>query len=350
MRSLRQLGVQASLLSAVLFGAGTPAAKLLLGTVSPWLLAGLLYLGSGLGLGVLRLAIRAAPVHLRRSDLLPLVGAVLAGGVVGPLLLLVGLARLPASGASLLLNAEAVFTAVVAWAVFKEHVDRRVAFGLVGIVAGAVVLTVSAGVDVGAPWPSVAVLGACLAWAVDNNLTRKVALLDATWLAAVKGAVAGPVNLALAFAVGATWPAAASVAGAMVVGFFAYGVSLVLFIVGIRHVGAARAGGYFAVAPFFGAAVAVVLGDPVGGPLVVAAGLMAVGVWLHLTETHDHPHRHEVLAHRHEHRHDEHHRHGHADPVGAGGRHSHDHTHRPLAHTHPHYPDSHHRHSHRRTT
>ena len=246
MLAVRNRGVQAALLAAVLFGAGTPVAKLLLGDVSPWLLAGLLYCGSGLGLGLLRLIRRSPAVRLHRHELPPLVGAVLFGGVIGPVLLMLGLSNMPASGASLLLNAEGVFTAALAWWVFKENFDRRIALGMLAIVAGAVILSVPSGANLGSPWPALAVLGACIAWGLDNNLTRKLALHDATWLAFVKGAVAGPVNLLLAFTLGAQLPAPWSVAAAMTVGFFAYGVSLVLFIVGMRHLGTARAGAYFA--------------------------------------------------------------------------------------------------------
>jgi ABC-type nickel/cobalt efflux system permease component RcnA len=178
-------------------------------------------------------------------------------------------------------------------------------------------------------------------------LTRKVALNDATWLAAVKGGVAGPVNLVLAFLLGATLPPVWSIAAAMGVGLVAYGVSLVLFIVAMRHVGTARAGAYFSVAPFFGAALAVALGEPVTLPLVVAALLMAVGVWLHLTERHEHEHTHEAITHDHWHTHDDgHHDHEHDEPVAPGTRHRHMHTHEPVTHTHPHYPDSQHRHTH----
>ncbi len=356
-RGLADRGVRAALLAAVLFGAGTPLAKLLLGQVSPWLMAGLLYCGSGLGLGLLRLLRRARPAALEppaaplaRADRLPLAGAVLCGGVAAPVLLMWGLASMPASGASLLLNAESVFTAVLAWVVFRENVDRRVLLGLVAIVAGAVVLSVPTGAALGGPWPSLAVLGACLAWGLDNNLTRQVALADATWLAAVKGAVAGPVNLALALALGAPWPPAPLVAAALALGFVTYGVSLSLFIVGLRHVGTARAGAYFAVAPFCGAALALVLGEPITWPLVVAGALMGLGVWLHLTERHAHAHVHAPLTHTHAHTHDAHHRHPHPDgavPEGSGtDGHVHEHTHDPLAHTHEHYPDAHHRHPH----
>lgn len=208
MTGLRHPGVQAALLAALLFGAGTPVAKLLLNDdVGPWLLAGLLYTGSGLGLGLFRLVRRAPRVRLAGADRLPLAGAVFFGGMLAPVLLMIGLTNLPATGSSLLLNAEGVFTALLAWVVFKENFDRRILLGMAAIVAGAVILTVPGGVSLGSPLPSLAVLGACLAWGIDNNLTRKVALNDASWLAAVKGLVAGPVNLGLALLLGAQLPA-----------------------------------------------------------------------------------------------------------------------------------------------
>lgn len=347
MRGLSSGGVRAALASAVLFGAGTPLAKLLLHDVSPWLLAGLLYLGSGLGLGAYRLVIRAPRVRLDASGRLPLAGAVLAGGVAGPVLLMLGLTQLPGSGASLLLNAEGVLTAVLAWVVFRENVDRRVLAGMAAIVAGAVLLSVPSGAELGSPWPSLAVVAACLCWAIDNNLTRSVALADASWVATVKGLVAGPVNLALAFLLGATLPSAGLTAAAMTVGLASYGVSLVLFVVALRHLGTARAGAYFSVAPFFGAALAVALGEAVTWPLLAAAALMGVGVWLHLTERHEHPHLHPALTHEHPHRHDDgHHQHDHAPGELTGTRHAHPHTHPAIQHDHEHYPDAHHRHEH----
>lgn len=347
--ALRNTGVQAALLSALLFGAGTPLAKLLLAdNVSPILLAGLLYSGSGLGLGLYRLIRRPGRVRIARNEIAPLVGAVFFGGLAGPVLLMVGLANMPASGASLLLNAEGVFTALLAWFVFKENFDRRIALGMIAIVAGAVVLSVPSGANLGSPWPSLAILAACLCWGLDNNLTRKVALNDATWLAAIKGGVAGPVNLILAFALGAQLPGAFNIAAAMLVGLVAYGISLVLFIVGMRHVGTARAGAYYSVAPFFGALLALALGEPLTWPVVVAAILMAIGVWLHLTEIHEHEHTHEAITHEHAHVHDEHHQHAHepGQEVADGVRHKHVHTHEPITHSHPHYPDAHHCHRH----
>jgi drug/metabolite transporter (DMT)-like permease len=346
MLALSNRGVQAALLAAVLFGAGTPIAKLLLGDVSPWMLAGLLYCGSGVGLGLIRLVRRSPPVRLQRHELPPLIGAVTFGGIIGPVLLMFGLVHMPASGASLLLNAEGVFTALLAWWVFKENVDRRIALGMLAIVAGAVLLSVPSGANLGTPWPVVAILGACLAWALDNNLTRKIALHDATWLACVKGLVAGPVNLLLAFTLGAHLPAAQSVGAAVTVGFVAYGVSLVLFIVAMRHVGTARAGAYYSIAPFFGALLAVALGEAVTWPMVVAGILMGIGVWLHLSERHQHRHRHTPVTHEHWHSDDEHHQHEHAEPAPVGAWHKHRHEHQPVKHSHEHYPDTHHRHQH----
>ncbi|WP_251857094.1 DMT family transporter [Herbiconiux sp. L3-i23] len=350
--ALRNAGVQAALASAVLFGAGTPLAKLLLEDVSPWLLAGLLYCGSGAGLGLYRLIRRPARVTIARSQLLPLAGAVVFGGVVGPVLLLVGLSSMPASGASLLLNAEGVFTAALAWFVFRENFDRRIALGMLAIVAGAIVLSIPAGATFGSPWPSLAILGACLSWGLDNNLTRKLALTDATWLAAVKGGVAGPVNLVLAFGLGAQLPGALAIGASMGIGLVSYGVSLVLFIVAMRHVGTARAGAYYSIAPFFGAVLALALGEPLTWSVVVAGVLMGLGVWLHLTERHEHEHTHDAITHDHWHTHDEHHQHDHDAGTEATviGWHRHVHTHQPITHTHEHYPDAHHRHRHRQRT
>ncbi|MDP2808520.1 MAG: DMT family transporter [Rhodocyclaceae bacterium] len=339
-------GVLAALLSALLFGAGTPLAKLLLADVGPWLLAGLLYLGAGSGLLLYRRLRRTPRVRLARGEAPWLAGAILAGGVLAPVLLMLGLARMPASGASLLLNAESVFTALLAWFVFRENVDRRIALGMAAIVAGALVLSWSGDAGFAGLAPTLAVLGACFAWGIDNNLTRKLSLTDATWIAAIKGLVAGTVNLVLASALGASLPSLPIVGAALVLGFVAYGVSLALFVVGLRHLGTARTGAYFSVAPFFGAGVALALGEAVTVPLLVAGALMAVGVWLHLTERHEHTHGHEALSHAHVHVHDAHHRHDHDFAWSGEGPHEHAHTHAPLRHEHPHFPDSHHRHRH----
>jgi drug/metabolite transporter (DMT)-like permease len=345
--ALRERGVGAALGAALLFGAGTPLAKVLLEAANPWLLAGLLYAGSGAGLFIYRRLVRAPAVKLAHGDARWLGAAIVSGGILGPALLMAGLAGMPASGASLLLNAEGVFTALLAWFVFKENFDRRIAVGMALIVAGAVVLSWPSEAELGTVVPSLAVLGACLAWALDNNFTRKVALNDATFIAMAKGLVAGTTNCVLAFAAGATLPAWPTVAGAAVLGFASYGVSLVLFVVALRELGTARTGAYFSTAPFAGAVLALVLlGESLTMQLGAAALLMAAGVWLHLTERHEHTHSHEPMEHEHEHEHDEHHRHVHDFPVKPGERHSHRHAHEPMEHSHPHYPDAHHRHGH----
>ena len=346
-------GVMAALAAAVLFGTGTPLAKLLLAKASPWLLAALLYLGSGLGLWLLRWTRRSPTVRLARGEWRWLAGAIISGGVIAPVLLMTGLAAMPASGAALLLNAEGVFTALLAWFAFKENFDRRIALGLFAIVAGAVVLSwpTDGAVEFASLWPVLTVLGACFGWGVDNNLTRKVALSDASWIAMVKGLVAGATNLALALSLGTTvWPGAASVMGAAVVGFLSYGASLTLFVVALRDLGTARTGAYFSVAPFFGAVMALVLLDePITLTLLLGGVLMAIGVTLHLTEYHAHEHQHELLEHDHEHVHsveDSHHDHEHGEWVLPGTRHIHRHWHSPMFHAHPHFPDAHHRHIH----
>ena len=344
-------GVVAAIAAALLFGAGTPFAKLLLARIDPWMLAALLYLGSGAGLWLFR-AIRSAPtVKVEQGEWRWLGGAVLSGGILGPVLLMLGLSAMPASGAALLLNAEAVFTAVLAWFAFKENLDRRIAIGMLAIVTGAVVLSWPRDTNFAGLWPAACVLGACLAWAVDNNLTRGVSLADASYIAMVKGLVAGATNLALALATGAPLPPLETVASGAMLGFASYGVSLVLFVVGLRNLGTARTGAYFSIAPFFGALIAIaMLGERVTLQLCAAGLLMAVGVGLHMTERHRHLHTHEELAHSHEHVHasagDVHHDHQHAEQVPPGTPHSHWHQHNPVTHAHHHYPDAHHRHTH----
>lgn len=343
----RNRGVLAALGAALLFGAGTPAAKLLLGSVSPWLLAGLLYLGSGIGLALIRTFRRDGPIQLQSSEIKWLIAAVVTGGMIGPALLMWGLSRMPAAGASLLLNAEGVFTALLAWFVFRENFDRRIALGMALIVAGAVVLSWPGEAELGDMLPALAVLGACLAWAVDNNFTRKVSLGDALYIAMAKGLAAGITNLVLALLAGATLPPLAIGLAAGFLGLFSYGLSLVLFVVALRELGTARTGAYFSIAPFAGTLIAIAfLGEPVTTQLVVAGVLMVLGVWLHLTERHEHHHTHVPIGHEHEHAHDVHHQHSHAKPVPPGTRHGHWHRHERMTHKHPHYPDAHHRHDH----
>ena len=347
MSSLPLNALPAALVAALLFGAATPLAKLLLGPFDPWMLAGVLYLGSGLGLAVVRTVRRAPGAAVPRCDWPWLAGAIVSGGAVGPALLMWGLSRTSASSASLLLNAEGVLTALIAWFVFHENFDRRIALGMALIVAGAVALSWPGSGSLDASVASLAIVGACLAWAIDNNLTRKAALADATKIAMLKGLAAGAVNVSLALFAGARMPAASVVGAAALLGFVSYGVSLVLFVRALRDLGTARTGAYFSTAPFAGALLSVaLLGEPVTWPLALAATLMAWGVWLHLTEHHAHRHVHRPMDHEHEHEHDEHHRHVHEPPLAPGTRHTHVHHHDAMTHAHEHFPDAHHRHDH----
>src|SRR5574341_10176 len=336
--------IAAALLAAALFGASTPAAKVLAGEMHPVLLAGLLYAGSGVGLG-LWLALRSGRASpLRRADLPWLAGAVLSGGVVGPVLLILGLVATSAATASLLLNLEGVLTALLAWFAFRENFDRRIALGMALIVAGGVLLALETAM-VALQTGALFVAGACLAWAIDNNLTRKVAAADPATIAAIKGAVAGTVNLAIAAVFGAAWPGSGAVAAAAAVGLLGYGVSLALFVAALRELGTARTAAYFSTAPFAGAALALtVLGETPGAVFWWSAVFIGVGVWLHVSERHVHEHAHEPLEHDHGHVHDEHHRHEHDFPWDGAEPHSHPHRHAPLVHNHGHYPDLHHRH------
>ncbi|HWA39663.1 MAG TPA: EamA family transporter, partial [Burkholderiales bacterium] len=249
--------------------------------------------------------------------------------------------------ASLLLNIEAVLTAAIAWVVFRENVDRRVFLGMMAIVAGGVLLAWQEAPRAGNLMGPALIGGACLAWAVDNNLTRRVSGGDAVTIACLKGLVAGSINIALAVGLGTLLPAPGALAAAGLVGFFGYGVSLVLFVVALRHLGTARTGAYFSVAPFFGAALALVLlGEQTTALFWIAAALMGLGVWLHVSERHEHEHVHEPTEHSHSHVHDEHHQHEHEAGFEGQEPHTHSHRHRRLVHGHPHYPDLHHRHGH----
>lgn len=344
------LAVWLALLAAALFGGSTPFVKLLIGESSPLVLAGLLYLGSGLGLAVTRL-IRDRGWQtsgLSGSDWLWFAGAIGFGGVLGPFLLVLGLTTTGAGTASLLLNLEAVLTAGLAWVVFKEHADRRIVAGMALIVAGGVALSWPSGESsVGNLSGPLAIMGACLCWAIDNNLTRKVSASDALFIAGAKGLVAGAVNLGLALVLSHSLPAWPLAGATMIVGLLGYGLSLVFFVRALRELGTSRTGAYFSTAPFVGAALSIMLlGESTPPPFWVAAVLMGLGVWLHLSERHGHEHTHESLMHSHEHTHDAHHQHVHDFLWDGKEPHSHPHSHAPIQHIHGHFPDIHHRHRH----
>jgi drug/metabolite transporter (DMT)-like permease len=342
-------GVPLALGSAVLFGAIAPLSKLLLGTIDPQLLAGLLYLGAGFGLAGVHLARKALHIPtpeapLRREDMPWLAAVILFGGLLGPLLLMLGLNLTNAASGSLLLNLEGLATMSIAWIVFRENVDRQLLLGAFAILAGAIVLSWSGhgiSVDMGAAM----IAGACLAWGIDNNLTRKLSSSDPVQIAMAKGLVAGLVNAGVSFLRGSSLPEPTIADAAAIVGFLGVGVSLVLFVLALRHLGAARTGAYFSIAPFIGAVVAIgVLNEPLTWQLVSAGLLMGAGLWLHLAEVHAHDHAHISQEHEHSHVHDKHHKHEQGETLTEP--HSHWHRHTPLHHAHAHYPDLHHRHRH----
>ncbi len=343
-----------ALAAAALFGASTPLAKLLLGEISPVVLASLLYLGSGLGLLAVRvlsrLFVKATPgsqeASLSGQNYVWLAGAILAGGVVAPVLLMWGLSGAGASETSLLLNLEGVVTILVAAFLFREAVGGRVWAAAALMIAAALVLSWQPQADFKLSLHVVAIVGACFCWALDNNFTRKISANDPMVLAMIKGLAAGSFNLALAFAFGQHFPALTALTGALILGFLSYGVSLVLFILALRHLGSARTGAHFSTAPFIGAAIAIfALGEPFTVSFSVALALMVAATWLVLTEQHAHEHVHEHMAHSHRHIHDEHHQHAHRGDEGPEP-HAHWHEHPPITHTHPHLPDLHHRHKH----
>ena len=346
----RLTGTAAALGSALLFGVTTPLAKLLLDPASPLLVAGLLYLGSGAGLALwILVRERGRPPPVARADWPWLAAAVASGGVLAPALLMTGLSRASAASASLLLNLEAVFTALLAWVVFREHTSRRMVVGFAAILAGGVLLAWPdhSGRPLQSPTAMLLIAAACLCWGLDNNLTRKIAGGDARIIAALKGLAAGATNTALGLALGSRLPGPASLSTLLLLGLLGYGVSLVLYIRALRHLGTARTGAYFGTAPFIGGALALVLfGQGGGSDFWLASACMAFGVWLHLTEHHEHDHVHKPVSHSHEHVHDEHHRHDH-DPGWDGTEpHTHEHRHLLLRHRHPHFPDIHHQHTH----
>lgn len=342
-----------ALAAALLFGASTPLSKLLVGDIQPLLVAGLLYLGSGLGLGGLLVArlvhsreLARESLRIPRSELPWLGGAIIFGGVLGPALLMAGLVRSTAASASLLLNLEGVLTAAIAWMAFREHTDRRIVLGMVAIVAGGAFLSWEPG-GASVSFGALLIAGACLCWAIDNNLTRRVSSNDAMLVAGIKGGVAGACNTTLALATGATLPTVAGVGASLLVGFLGYGLSLTLFVVSLRALGTARTGAYFSVAPLFGVLISFAVWPEIPEwTFWPAAALMMLGVWLHVSERHEHEHTHEVLEHSHAHRHDEHHQHAHDSTWTGQEPHARLHRHEGLTHRHPHYPDIHHRHPH----
>lgn len=338
--------VASCLVAAALFGVTTPASKVLLDGLGPVLLSGILYMGAALA--VAPWALRDARASLRaadRANVVRLSGAVIFGGIVGPVLLLTGLAAAPAGSVSLWLNLETVFTAVLAWVFFREHMGARtlVAVGL--IVAGSVLLSPTEPGTGIAAW---LVAAACVAWGLDNNFTAVIDRFTPAQVTFAKGIVAGTLDTAVGLAYADSSPETVRLLGALGIGAVGYGVSLLLYIGAAQHLGATRSQLVFSTAPAWGLVGAwVAVREPVEPLQILAAALMGLAIWLWHREGHSHRHVHEAITHRHRHRHDDgHHDHEHADGAAGGLWHSHEHTHAPIEHEHPHRPDLHHRHSH----
>jgi drug/metabolite transporter (DMT)-like permease len=341
-----------AVIAAVLFGLSSPLAKVLIGSVNPWLLAGILYLGSGIGMSIIQLvrtfgSRKPTQIKIALREIPWLLGVIFFGGIAGPVLLMYGLSLTPASSASLLLNLEGVFTAGLAWIVFKEHYDRRIVIGMIAIIIGGIFLTWAPGISLTGFFGPLLVTGACLSWGIDNNLTRKISLNDPILITMIKSLAAGTTNLVIALSIGARLPDSALLFQASALGFVCYGLSIVFFILALRALGASRTGAYFSAAPFVGALVALgLLHEPITARLIGAALFMGLGIFLHLMESHEHEHMHEEMEHEHSHSHDDHHQHEHTFPVRPGETHTHKHLHSKLTHRHPHFPDMHHTHSH----
>jgi drug/metabolite transporter (DMT)-like permease len=365
-----KIGVGYGLAAALLFAVSTPLAKTLLASTAPVMLAALFYCGSGLGLfalalwrGVTRPA-KVSDYSIKKSEIGWLCPAILFGGILAPIAMMQGLSLTGAAPGSMLLNLEGVFTAAIAWLAFKENVDRRIFVGMVCILMGGCFLSFNSlgnagglgeagGIgNVNLPFSSgsLLIVLACIFWALDNNLCKKVSTSDSVLVAMVKGLVAGGVNLAIAFGCHIPIPPVVLCVEAMVIGFLSYGLSLVSYLTAQRYLGTARTGAYFASAPFVGAILALIfLHEPISTNLTVASALMLIGLWLHVTETHSHEHVHEDIEHSHEHAHDLsdlHHQHDHEPGVATTKPHTHAHKHERLLHGHLHYPDSHHHHQH----
>jgi len=344
-------GALCGLGAAALFGVSAPLAKVLLPNTSPLVLAGLLYLGGGLGLLAASLVRRrrqdGRQAHLRKADVPDLLGIIALGGIAGPVLMLYGLERVSGVAGSLLLNLEAPLTMVLAVVLFKEHLGLRGMLAALLVVAGAAILGYSPDELRAQSTGVLAIAGACLSWAIDNNLTQRLSLRDPIAVVRIKALGAGSCTLAVALITGERLPRMGILVPALVVGVACYGISIVLDMYALRILGAAREAAFFATAPFLGALAAIpLLGERPGLSHLVSGALMAIGVFLLVRERHGHVHDHDEMDHDHAHVHDDHHRHGHDGSEPEGEPHAHAHRHPPLVHDHPHLPDLHHRHRH----
>lgn len=340
-------GVFLALVAAIAFGVTTPIVAWAGQHLGAFTTAALLYAGASVAALLARLVWKSSQPRLRRGDFGRVLLVALVGGALAPTLLAWGLQRSGATLGALLLNLEAVFTVLLARAIYREPIGLRVALALAVMVSGGAALAIDVWQE--ATWGLLGVLavaGATAAWATDNTLTRPLAERDPLDVVAAKGAIGATITGAIAFAIGEPRPGLAPVLALLACGASGYGISLRLYLVAQRRIGAARTASVFALAPFIGAGLAYTLGDRHAGAwTLAAAGLFGIGVYLHATERHRHAHVHEPTEHDHVHRHDDgHHTHSHDPPVV--GEHAHPHHHERTEHTHDHAPDVHHHHSH----
>lgn len=348
---MKKKGQHFAILSAILFGMSPVACKAIVGQMPSMLLAGLLYLGSGLGLTGVVLRQRTGfcdiPGSLSWRQWLNLTGAILAGGIAAPLFLAYGIRHGTATEVSLLLNFESVATTLLAWMIFHEHIGSRVWIGKLFIIGASVLVILTGSGELKLSISGLSVLAACLLWGIDNNLTRELEVLPASLLACLKGWSAGIFNVALSLFLFRSQVTVLQVSGALVIGALSYGASLVLFIHALREIGSARTSTWFAAGPFIGAILSVILlGERPPGEYWIAALIMFSGMLFLYGEAHRHTHSHDRRAHSHPHADDEHHFHEHGEEQYAEGKHDHLHVHEPITHAHAHWPDIHHRHIH----
>jgi drug/metabolite transporter (DMT)-like permease len=326
------------IVSAALFGISAPVSKLLVSDIGPIALAGLLYLGAFLGLAVFRLIPfmkDGEETALKRSEVPYLIGSIVSGGVIAPILLMTGIVSVTGIASSLLLNLEGVATALIAWLAFKEAVGKRTWTALALMTAAGVLLALETGGGESSVLGAALIVLAMFFWGLDNNLTRKIAGTGPQRIALLKGLVAGTASLSLAFLLGQAPPLGTDLLAALLLGSLSYGASLVLFIMALDSLGSARTGAFFALGPFIGAIVSIPLLGEVPHLVIVPAGvLMAAGAYLLLTEKHTHLHWHPRVVHEHMHVHDAEHDHPHTEDLVEP--HSHVHVHEAALHEHEH--------------
>lgn len=333
-----------ALVAALFFGASAPIAKLLLGDVPPVLMAAFLYIGSGTGISLIKLYQRLTrnqrEAGIRRPNVGWLAGAIISGGILAPILLMVSLKNTPASTASLLLNFEGVGTTLIALIFFRESISRRALAAIFMITLASIFLSTDFSSGLGLSLGALGVILACVLWGVDNNFTRNISAKDPLTIVAWKGLVAGSFSLLLGRVLGQQLPVLTTILRILLLGFISYGLSTMLFIYSMRGLGAARTSALYGTAPLAGMLLSIIIfRDPITLPFALAAVLMMVGAYWLANEEHAHFHIHMPVVHEHRHSHDEFHIHdGHAEA------HSHEHEHPHTEHEHGHMPDIHHRH------